>query len=406
MPVVNMDSGDIPRVRDYSGKRVYLDSGKANEVAETGLLFQGTRMPNTVMSQAALDTSSFNIPGQNAKFKAIVRRVIHMLRITPQPWPGHWANFTPPIDMMPTSSRDLIQNRLIPQRIRTYVPMLRTLHPGQLLNGHLGLVKHLQFSPNGQFLATCSWDRTALIWKVGPGPSMTVELVHSLVQNDQVGGLVTQVVWSPSGDQLLTKQRKCIRLWIPKTRVCWRTIPRDRDVQSITWMPRSSSIFISVEWNTGPQKDNHAYPSENIEGSNLVVIGVGGGVDRMERTYYLERLQVWDVKVMPDEERVVCVATLLQSRTNDQPINSRYEKRILIYNLRTMEVERRADSKNIIMPCLHFTNRAAKFLFCKMSEISHLQRLAITLLYHTKIRPLRRLGVSMRLRCLEKMGLG
>ncbi|KAG8689484.1 hypothetical protein FRC11_002371 [Ceratobasidium sp. 423] len=282
------------------------------------------------MNQAALDTSNINIPGQNAKFRAIVRRVIHKLRITPQPWPGHWANFTPPIDMMAPSSRDLIQNRLIPQRIRTYVPMLRTLHPGQLLNEHLGLVKHLQFSPNGQFLATCSWDRTALIWKVGSGPSMVVELMHSLVRNDQADGLVTQVVWSPSGDQLLTKQRRCIRLWVPKTRVCWITIPRERDVQSIAWMPRSGSKFISVEWYTGSQTEKHAYQPQNIEGSNLVVIDVGGGVGRMERTYYLERLQVWDVKAMPDEERVVCVATLLQSRKNDQPINSRYEKRILI----------------------------------------------------------------------------
>ncbi|CAE6439560.1 unnamed protein product [Rhizoctonia solani] len=42
---------------------------------------------------------------------------------------------------------------------------------------------------------------------------------------------------------------------------------------------------------------------------------------------------------MPNEERIVCVATLLQSQTKDQPINSRYEKRILIYNFRTGEVE-------------------------------------------------------------------
>jgi hypothetical protein len=139
-----------------------------------------------------------------------------MLRITPQPWPGYWADFSPPVNLMPSSSRDLVQNRLIPQRIRTYVPMLRTLHPGQLLDGHLGLVRHLQFSPDGKFLATCSWDRTALIWKVNSEPSMEIELMHSLVRNDQVGGLVSQVAWSPSGHQLLTRQRRCIRLWIPK----------------------------------------------------------------------------------------------------------------------------------------------------------------------------------------------
>ncbi|CAE6407025.1 unnamed protein product [Rhizoctonia solani] len=351
MPIINIGNGGSPCVNHYSEKRRPPNSSKDNAITENGLLLQvqDTRPSNTVVDRGIIDPSGINLPPQNARFKAVVRRVINMLKITPHPWPGYWANFSPPIDLMPSSSGDQSQNEFIPQRIRTYVPMLRTFHPCQLLNKHLGLVKHLQFSPNGQFLATCSWDRTALIWKVGPGPSMVVELMHSLVRNDQIGGLVTQVAWSPGGDQLLTRQRKCIRLWIPKarnlieeliTRVCWRTILRERDVQSITWMPRSSSKFISVEWNTGPcQTEMHTCQLENIKGSNLVVIQAGGGVEPIEITYYLERLQVWDVKVMPDEERVVCVATLLQSRTNDQPINSRYEKRILIYNFRTMEVE-------------------------------------------------------------------
>ncbi|CAE6356848.1 unnamed protein product [Rhizoctonia solani] len=338
MPIINMDNSDGPRSNHYLEKRGILDSNKAEGIGEARVMFHGTKISNTNTSRP-LGPPSINIHTPNARFKAVVKRVINMLKITPHPWPGHWANFSPPIDLMPSSSRDPMQNRLIPQRIRTYVPMLRTLHPAQLLNEHLGLVKHLQFSPTGQFLATCSWDRTALIWKVGPGPVMEVELMHALVRDDQIGGLVNQVAWSPSGDQLLTKQRRCIRLWIPKTRVCWRTVHRERDVQTITWMPHTGSTFISVEWNTGPsQRDLHTCQLENIKGSNLVVIHVGN-IEPVVITYYLERLQVWDVKVMPDEERVVCVATLLQSRTNDQPINSRYEKRILIYNLRTREVE-------------------------------------------------------------------
>ncbi|CAE6474257.1 unnamed protein product [Rhizoctonia solani] len=356
MPMINIKSDDAPRDNYCPEKWGFPDSSRDEGIAETQILIHDTRIPTVCMSRAPLDSPSLNIHIPNAKFKAVVRRVINMLKVTPHPWPGHWSSFSPPINLMPSSSRDPLQNRLIPQRIRTYVPMLRTLHSSQLLNEHLGLVKHLQFSPTGQFLATCSWDRTALIWRVGPGPAMEVEPMHSLVRDDQIGGLVSQVAWSPNGDQLLTRQRRCIRLWIPKTRVCWRTIHRERDVQTITWLPHSSSTFMSVEWNTGPaQRDLHTCQLENIKGSNLVVLQVGG-VEPVEKTYYLERLQVWDVKVMPDEERVVCVATLLQSKTNDQPINSRYEKRILIYNFRTMEVESQVpllqDVRNIALTAL------------------------------------------------------
>ncbi|KAJ1301957.1 hypothetical protein OPQ81_000794 [Rhizoctonia solani] len=323
---------------------VLRESNMVNTVAEARPLLQDSDIPGPAMSR---------VPSmQNARFRALVRRIIHMLRITPQPWPEHWSDFSLPIDLMPTSSRDLIQNRFIPQRIRTYVPMLRTLHSVQLLSEHLGLVKDLQFSPNGQFLATCSWDRTALIWKVGSGPSMTVELMHSLVRNDQVGGVVSQVAWSTSGEQLLTKQRRCIRLWTPKTRVCWRTILRQRDVQCIAWVPRSRSKFVSVEWNTGSlQAEKH--PRRNIGGSHLVITQL---VDRTEQIHNLDRLQVWDMKVMPDGERVACVATLLQSQTRYSPINSRYEKRILIYNFRTSEVESQVpllhDARDIVLASL------------------------------------------------------
>jgi WD40 repeat protein len=94
--------------------------------------------------------------------------------------------------------------------------MLRTLRSSQMLGEHVALVKHLQFSPDGQFLATCSWDRTALIWRVGSGPSDEFVVTHKLLHTSRIGGFVGQVAWSPNGDQLLTKQLKSIKMWNPK----------------------------------------------------------------------------------------------------------------------------------------------------------------------------------------------
>lgn len=40
-------------------------------------------------------------------------------------------------------------------RLRELRPSLGNLQITQLLNEHMALVKHMQFSPNGDFLATC-----------------------------------------------------------------------------------------------------------------------------------------------------------------------------------------------------------------------------------------------------------
>ena len=100
--------------------------------------------------------------------------------------------------------------------MQSLVPMLRTLRSSQTLGEHVALVKHLQFSPDGQFLATCSWDKTALIWRVGSGPSDDFAVLHKLVHTSRIGGFVGQVAWSPSGDQLLTKQLKAVKVWDTK----------------------------------------------------------------------------------------------------------------------------------------------------------------------------------------------
>lgn len=40
-------------------------------------------------------------------------------------------------------------------RVATLIPALKSLQPVQLFQPHTALVRHLQFSPNGEFLATC-----------------------------------------------------------------------------------------------------------------------------------------------------------------------------------------------------------------------------------------------------------
>ncbi|KAG9123697.1 hypothetical protein FRC07_014243 [Ceratobasidium sp. 392] len=210
-------------------------------------------------------------------------------------------------------------------RIQSQVKTLRNLQSGQAFNEHMALVEHLQFSPDGQFLATCSWDEAALIWKVGPGPNNHPKVLHKLVHTSPIG----QVAWSPgSGDYLLTKQHRGVNVWDTKNGELKAHINRPRNVQAITWLPKGLG-FMSVEWQTNTrvqEAENRAqHYVKSILGSDLVVLATDG---KVQNKHHLERLQVWSLVVTPDKQRVVAVATLVRSTTGLRPVKSRSEKRI------------------------------------------------------------------------------
>ncbi|KAG9106365.1 hypothetical protein FRC07_008857 [Ceratobasidium sp. 392] len=271
---------------------------------------------------------------RNAKFREVTKRAVAALKLQ-QVHVGEPVRSMSSPSVMSESRywRDSSEHQLNLARTQSLVSMLRTLQYSQILTEHVALVKHLQFSPDGQFLATCSWDKTALIWKVGSGPNADFEVQHKLVHTSRIGGFVGQVAWSPTGDQLLTKQLKFIKVWDAKIGVCARTIDRKRNVQSITWLPKGSG-FLSVEWQ---MVTNRWQNTVNIIGSDLVILRADGAV---KDVHHLERLQVWDAVVTPDEQRIVAVATLVSSAAHLKPVKSRSEKRILIYNLFAKEIEK------------------------------------------------------------------
>ncbi|KAG8788488.1 hypothetical protein FRC12_014529 [Ceratobasidium sp. 428] len=349
-------------INGTSEKRKLSDIGKGVEhtIHEDQPLVVNTLAPVLIASppsagassrvlddESALETTPIQttepagpVTPRNARFKAAAKKAMATLKIT-RP-----ANPLEPIRSMSSPSvlsesrhrRDSSEHQPNPTRMQGLVPMLRTLRSSQMLGEHVALVKHLQFSPDGQFLATCSWDKTALIWKVGTGTNGEFEVQYKLAHPSKIGGFVGQVAWSPSGDQLLTKQLKSVKVWDAKNGFCKRTIDRKRNVQSITWLPKGSG-FVSVEWRMdtkSPQGEKRAHYADNIVGSDLVILSADGTV---KDDHYLDRLQVWDAVVTPDEQRMVAVATLISSATKLKPVKSRSEKRILIYNLDTKEIE-------------------------------------------------------------------
>ncbi|KAF5379166.1 hypothetical protein D9615_006004 [Tricholomella constricta] len=195
-------------------------------------------------------------------------------------------------------------------RVAALRPKLQQLETTQDVAAHQALVRHLQFSPDGKYLATSSWDRTSIVFRVGD-PLIS----HRILAHPQ--GFVGQVAWSPTGNLLLTKLGRGIKVWTAEEGVCKKTIDRKTAVEAIAWFPDGKS-FISVE------------------GSDVIKLDLNGNIIEQ---YDFGRMKLLDVAVTPDSSRLIGVGPLLESPTGLQPSKSRAEKRLVVYNMATNQVE-------------------------------------------------------------------
>ncbi|THV01875.1 WD40 repeat-like protein [Dendrothele bispora CBS 962.96] len=198
---------------------------------------------------------------------------------------------------------------LVKSRVAALGPKLKCLETTQDLAAHQALVKHLQFSPDGKYLATSSWDRTSVIFRVGDPFESHRILAHAK-------GFVGQVAWAPDGKLLLTKLSRGIKVW-NQDGVCTRTIDRPSYVEAITWFP-GGEAFLSVEGSRAAKLD--------LKGK---VLG----------TYDFGNMKLHDVAVTPDRVRLLGVGPLTLSPGGLRPSKSKVEKRLVVYNMETDQIE-------------------------------------------------------------------
>lgn len=194
-------------------------------------------------------------------------------------------------------------------KVASLMHKLKSLEVTQDLAAHSALVRHLQFSPNGKFLATSSWDRTSIIFRVGDPCVPHRVLAHA-------SGFVGQVTWSPVGVLLLTRLNRAIKIWT-EDGVCRKTIKRCHHIQSIVWFP-GGEAFLSVE------------------GNEVVKLGLNGDV---LDTYHFNRVFLHNVAITPDLRRLLGVGPILYSPKGLHPSKSRVEKQLLVYNIETKVIE-------------------------------------------------------------------
>ncbi|CAK5263142.1 unnamed protein product [Mycena citricolor] len=177
---------------------------------------------------------------------------------------------------------------------------------------HQALVRDAQFSEDGKFLITSSWDGTSIIWQTHPEHNL-LSMYRVLVHPKSYVG---QTVWSPDSTMLLTKHVRSVKLWTQHG-VCHKTIDRQTNIRRVAWLP-DGKAFLSVEENTVFRLD--------LLGKEL-------------DSYDFGMTTLHDAAVTTDGSRVWAVGVLSESPSKLHPSKSPVEKRLIVYNMQTKCIE-------------------------------------------------------------------
>lgn len=204
----------------------------------------------------------------------------------------------------------------------------------QILTDHMNEVWFVQFSNNGDYLASSSSDCTAMIWKVIADGKLSLK--HTLRSHQNP---VSFVAWSPDDTKLLTcGNAELIKLWDAETGICMHTFgDHSFTVSSCAWFPDSKRLACG---SSDPEKGICMWDCDGNE------VKAWRGM-RMPK--------VLDIAVTPDGENLISVLSdkeirilILNLVTNaerviveDHPITSlsvSSDSKFFIVNLNSQEI--------------------------------------------------------------------
>ncbi|KHN00752.1 Notchless protein like [Glycine soja] len=109
-------------------------------------------------------------------------------------------------------------------------------HPKTRMTGHQQLVNHVYFSPDGQWVASASFDKSVKLWNGTTGKFVTAFRGHV--------GPVYQISWSADSRLLLSGSKdSTLKVWDIRTRKLKQDLPGHADeVFSVDWSPDGEKV--------------------------------------------------------------------------------------------------------------------------------------------------------------------
>lgn len=156
-----------------------------------------------------------------------------------------------------------------------------------------------------------------------------------------------QAAWSSLGDTLLTCDSSTVEVWRSTATgmlkfADYEITSRNRDnlTSSIAWFPDGRS-FLAINCSSAKHTihlwPTPRHPSFAREGSAVKRVDVSGNILEHHDFHYIK---LHAVRVTPDSSRFVAVGNFLQSSTGLRPVKARTEQKILVYNMKTRQIER------------------------------------------------------------------
>lgn len=215
------------------------------------------------------------------------------------------------------------------------LPRLTVMETVQNLAENFGLIQHLQFSPDGRFLAIAS-KRGSVTYNV---EDLCVSpRRHTLFCEDHV----ERVIWSPCGNILLTYHETTVKVWMSQDgQFSSRPeceFPHHGLTNSIAWLHKEKT-FISVMSSAVTEiylLPTPKFPFVSLHGSTVKKTNVHGKIIDQFSFRYIE---LHAARVTPDSSRLVGVGTFLQSPTGSRPDKAKPELKIIVYNMKTRRIE-------------------------------------------------------------------
>ncbi|KAK3946786.1 hypothetical protein QBC32DRAFT_329042 [Pseudoneurospora amorphoporcata] len=168
---------------------------------------------------------------------------------------------------------------------------IRKLEGLLTLEGHSDSVSSVAFSPDGQRLASGSWDKTIKIWDPASGSCLQTLEGHS--------GYVSSVAFSPDGQRLASySDDKTIKIWDPASGSCLQTLEGHSDsVRSVAFSPDGQRLA-SGSWDKTIKIWDLASGSclQTLEGHSDSVWSVAFSPDGQRLASYSDdkTIKIWD----------------------------------------------------------------------------------------------------------------